>query len=157
MTSFEHTLTIRRSPPEVFAFLMVAENNPAWQPSLLGAAAVTGGPVQVGWRFRERRRIMGRLIETEFVVEDFDAPHLCCIKAVSGLVGVCASYRLRPIDQGTRLTAQGAVPERFLPRVAARAVCCRARHDLVDNLARLKQVLEATPRPAPSRLVGASA
>jgi hypothetical protein len=156
MTSFEHTLTIRREPSEVFEFLMVAENNPAWQPSLVAAAAVTGGPVHVGWRFRERRRILGRLIETEFVVEDFDAPHLCCIKAVSGLVGVRASYRLRPVERGTRLTAEGAVPERFLPRVAARAVCCRARHDLVDNLARLKRVLEAAPTPVPSPLVAAS-
>jgi uncharacterized protein YndB with AHSA1/START domain len=148
MLHFQHTLTIRRPPPEVFAFLMAAENNPAWQPSLLDAGAVTPGPVQVGWRFREQRRILGAVFETEFVVEEYDPPHHCRIKAISGLTGLTARYLLHPTHLGTTLTAVGAVHERFVPRFAARGICRTARRELAGNLALLKQLLEATPETA---------
>jgi hypothetical protein len=149
MATFEHSVTIRRAGPEVFAYLMRPENNLAWQPSLIAAGAVTEGPVQVGSRFWERRKVLGVPVEIEFEVEQFDPGCYCQTRAVSGPVPFLASYLVRPAGIGSVLTAGGEVPDRALPRLAAKAAARTASRELASSLSLLKQVLE---RP----LVGAA-
>jgi hypothetical protein len=142
MATFEHTVAIRRPGPEVFDYLMCPENNLAWQPSLIAAGAVTDGPVRVGSRFWERRKVLGVPVEIEFEIEQLDPGCYCQTRAVSGPVPFLASYRVRPLGATSVLTAGGEVSDRALPRLAAKAAARTASRELTSNLSLLKQVLE---------------
>jgi hypothetical protein len=151
MATFEHTVVIRRAPQTVFDFLTAPENNTAWQPTLVGAVAVTPGPVCVGWRFRESRRVLGRVIETEFEVQQCDPPGYVEILAVTGLARIRASYLLLARRGATVLTAAGEIADCMLGRLATNALTRTARGELETSLVELRRILERAPSLAGSR------
>jgi hypothetical protein len=142
MATFEHTVAIRRPGPEVFDYLMRPENNLEWQPSLIAAGALTEGPVRVGSRFWERRKVLGVPVEIEFEVEQLEPGIFCATRAVSGPVPFKASYLVRSQPGACVLTAGGEVSDRAMPRLAAKAAARTASRELTSSLALLKQVLE---------------
>jgi hypothetical protein len=149
MATFEGSVTVWRPREAVFAFLMAAENNMRWQPTLVDSCAVTGGPLGVGWRFRECRRVFGRHVVAEFEVQRYEPPRFCEILAVSGLPPIRASYRLRVVGAGTLVTAAGEVPDHLLGRLAGCVGAHTARREVARNLQRLRDVLERTPLTDP--------
>jgi hypothetical protein len=151
MATFEHTVVIRRTPGAVFDFLTVPENNTAWQQSLVGAARVAPGPVCVGWRFRESRRVLGRLIETEFEVQQCDRPGYVEIRAVTGLARIRASYLLLACRGATVLTAAGEIADCMLGKLAMTALARSARRELETSLDELTRILEGAPALTGSR------
>jgi hypothetical protein len=153
MEAFAHTVLIRRAPEAVFDFVTQPGNNVAWQPGLVAVEPVTPGPVGVGWRFRERRRILGRVLETEFEVQHHDAPRFSQIRAVNGLATIRASYRLRGDCGHTVLTAAGQVSGCPVGELAGTILARTARRELRCSMHRLKRVLEGLPAPTPPPLV----
>ena len=52
MPVIDETVVIARPPGEVFDFLMLAENQPRWDSSMLECAQIGDGTVTVGTRYR---------------------------------------------------------------------------------------------------------
>jgi hypothetical protein len=147
MARVEHSVVIGRPVDEVFAFVTCVENNVKWQPSLLAAAADTAGPVGVGSRFRERRRVLGIPVESEYAIEEFDPPCRCAVRSLAGPLSFHVAYRLCPIADGTLMCVVGDVTQDAilgLPTTAATRLADRA---LAASLHTLKRVLEGGPAP----------
>lgn len=145
MASFSATICISRPPETVFAFLMRCENNLRWQAGLERAWQATPGVVGIGTRLCEVRRFLGRRVRSEFEIVAFEPPRRCVTRAVRAPVPFEAAYDIAEVDGGAMVTAAGSVPDRALPRIAARACCAVAQQEIEADLRRLRSVLEGSP------------
>lgn len=143
MSRAEHTVTIKRPPEEVFAFLTDPGNTPLWQPSVTDVRCPGDGPPAVGSRFEDTRRFLGKSFDSTFEVTEMHAPTRSAVRVVDGPVQGEASYDLRPVPGGTevrfayRMDAAGfyKVAEQVITRVIVR--------EFEANLGHLKDLLEA--------------
>jgi ligand-binding SRPBCC domain-containing protein len=142
METFEHRVVIDLPVEQVFSFVTSAVNNLEWQPSLLETRAVTRGPAGVGSRYRERRQIMGIPMASEYLVEEFDPPRRCAVRAVSGPISFRITYRLWPVEGSTVMDVEVVVAQHALPRLAVCAAVRSANRELATNLRALKALLE---------------
>ena len=76
MPSFTRSISIRRSPEQVFAVLDDLEHASAWMPAIRRIDVLTPGMrMGVGFRWRETRRIFGILrMKIVLVVTSHDPP-----------------------------------------------------------------------------------
>jgi carbon monoxide dehydrogenase subunit G len=142
MASFENTVTIRRSPKDVFAFLADFENIPTWNYAIVETKKTSPGPVGVGTTYRQLRSIPSTS-EEGFQVTVFEPISRLEVHGDIGPFTATISYLLAPTDDGTRLTnvvdlesASGAL------RLAAPLAASRVKAAVAANLDMLKQLLE---------------
>jgi uncharacterized protein YndB with AHSA1/START domain len=154
MIRVEKTTVVRRPTDEVFAFVADQTNAARWQSGIVEVRRLTDGPPGVGTRHSFTRALMGRRMnaENEYVV--FDPGKRVEFRTTSG-PKLLASYAVTPMPEGTRLTATIELDVSGIMSVADPLVARVLRRDVVENLARLKSVLEATPAAAPAETVAA--
>lgn len=138
---FTNTITIKRRPDEVFAFLARFENVPRWNYAIAETRKITDGPVGVGSRYRQTRTVPSRSEET-FAVTEFDPVRTLASGGALGPFEADVRYLLEPMGDGTVLTnsmtLQPAGPLRFVAPLAAP----RVKAAVAANLDTLKQILE---------------
>lgn len=103
MPVIEETVVIARPVMEVFDFLMLAENLPRWDSSMLECVQVGSGPVTVGTRYRGASKILGRRIEWTTEVTQFVPGLRAVSRSVEGPLTFTLSYELSPAPAGTTL------------------------------------------------------
>jgi hypothetical protein len=145
MPCFSATIHIDRPPDAVFAFLMRCENNLRWQAGVERAWQDTPGGIGIGTRLGEVRRFLGRRVMSVFEIIDYDPPVRCTTRAVRAPVPFEATYAITEVEGGSLVTASGSIPDRSLPRIAARAACAVAQQEIEGDLRRLRDVLEDLP------------
>lgn len=148
MPVIEESVEIRREPAEVFDFLIVAENIPVWDSSVVEAKQESEGPPGVGIRVRGTSKVLGRRIKWVTEGTKFDPPSVMGNTTVEGPFKATTTISLRPIDGGTRLEYRldaesglggvfGKLAEAFIVRAHGRTM--RA------NLETLAELLEHHP------------
>ena len=103
MPVIEETAVIARPVMEVFDFLMLAENLPRWDSSMLECVQVGSGPVTVGTRYRGASKILGRRIEWTTEVTELIPGLRAVSRSVEGPLTFTLSYELSPAPAGTTL------------------------------------------------------
>ena len=103
MPVIDETVVIARPADEVFDFLMVAENLPRWDSSMLECVQVGGGPVTVGTRYRGASQIVGRRIEWTTEVVEFVPGVRAASRSVEGPLTFTVSYEVSASSAGTTL------------------------------------------------------
>ena len=150
MARIDFTLAIARPPADVFARLVDLERLPEWQESSLASSA--DGPLELGRRIRERRRIMGRELETELEVTAFEPPRQLTLKALGGPVPFTVDHQLAADGGSTLLhVVAEAKPGTFM-KLAEPMLARTVERELREDFERLKGQLEAEgypPRVAP--------
>jgi uncharacterized protein YndB with AHSA1/START domain len=136
------TVEIARPPAQVFAALADLERVPAWQESALESRC--DGALEEGARIHERRRAMGREIESELEVTAFEPSRRLTLKAVGGPVPFTVDHQLVEQDGGDstflHVIVEGT-PGSFL-KLATPMLKRRAEHELRGDFERLKEQLE---------------
>lgn len=135
------TVTIRRSPEGVFAFLMDAANNARWQDGVI--ACDQDGPAAVGTRVHETRELLGVRLQLCYELVEIDWPRRAVVHAIEGPVALRATYELAPRGGATVLTVTGEAERPCLPALAGPLGRALARRELGTSCAALKRVLEA--------------
>jgi len=142
---FELSITINRSPADVFAFLRDKDTYPQEEGSpVLILEKTTPGPPGVGARYREvvqmlpfvRGEILSEITRFEpgeFLAEDFHG---------AGMVGHLA-YQFLAEGGGTRLIQRETVSWRGLLRVFEPVIRLALARRLRERLAGIKTVLES--------------
>lgn len=142
MLRIDVTLEIARPPAEVFAALIDLERLPDWQDSALESRC--DGPVREGARIFERRRAMGREIESELEVTTFEPDRRLALKGVNGPVPFSVDHQLVEQDGGgstfLHVIAEGN-PGSFM-KLATPMLKRHAERELRGDFERLKQQLE---------------
>ena len=72
MTRVAIDITIERAADEIFAYISNFENNPLWQGGMKEARFTSSGPLAVGSTYQQVASFLGRRIETNFQVLEYD-------------------------------------------------------------------------------------
>ena len=97
-----HSIEIDRRPEEVFAYLDEHERHREWQDQIVSARVETGGPVGVGTRVHEVRKIGGREQDTSDEITEHDPPRRSTFRGVAGPVRPIGTVTVEPVGDGAR-------------------------------------------------------
>jgi uncharacterized protein YndB with AHSA1/START domain len=136
----EFSIDVDRPPAEVFAYLTDADRLAEWQSSAVEAH--WQGERAAGARIREVRTFLGRRIETELEVTEFEPDRRFALRAVSGPVRFSVSHVLEPHDGGTRIGFVGDGEPGGFFRLAEPAVARAAERQFKNDFETLKDILE---------------
>jgi uncharacterized protein YndB with AHSA1/START domain len=136
----ELTVEIARPPEEVFDALTDLEQLPEWQSSAVSSKP--DGPLAVGTRIREQRRMMGREIDNELEVTAYDPPWHFALEGRSGAVPLSVDHELVDDDGNTVLQVHAQAEPGSLFKLAEPMIARTAEQELRADFERLKGRLE---------------
>lgn len=146
MPIVEDSITIDRSPEDVWAFLMTTDNIPAFESQTTDIEQLTDGDVGLGTRWRGTTNVLGRKIEWTTEMVEFDPPNRSHIKCIEGKLPFEITYTLAPSGNGThftyRIEAASGLGGVF-GKLADPLVTKAQERTVRTNLANLKALLEA--------------
>lgn len=141
---FENTVTIRRPPSEVFAFVADPANIPKWNYAIVSASQVSPGPFGVGTRIQQSRSIPRPATE-ELVVTEFVPERRMVLQGDLGPLSGTLSYQIDEVPEGTRLTNAADLSGRGPMGLLAPLATTRVRDAVAANLDKLRRLLESSP------------
>jgi carbon monoxide dehydrogenase subunit G len=101
MPRSEVTVSIARSPADVFAVLSDVENTHKWYPKPVTEKWTSEGPIGVGSTRRSEARAFGMRVENDAEVTIFDRDQALGLRSLSGAVPFDIVIRLTPTQGGT--------------------------------------------------------
>lgn len=143
MISIKASTLILRPVWEVFIFVTDPKNNSLWQYGSLESVQISEGDKGVGALFSSFGHFMGRRIQSTFEVTEFEANKIYGFKTLSGPVQLRASYKFETVDRGTNLAVSTRVRPGGFFKLVDPIVARAAKKQFKENLARLKELLEA--------------
>jgi carbon monoxide dehydrogenase subunit G len=109
MFEFENTVFIQRSPQDVFDVITNPAKAVEWQSSSEAGEWTSDSPFGVGSTWKAKIKFMGRDIESDMQITDWESPSLVSFKTLSGPIPMEATNNLEPKDNGTLLTLNGKI------------------------------------------------
>jgi hypothetical protein len=143
MTSFEHSVVIRRPVEEVWDYVMETTNNPAWQGPIVEVRRPVGAPLEVGAEIPEVASFLGKRFGVTLTVTELEPLTRSAVRTSSGPVRLDGCYRFEPVPGGTRFSMEGEVEAHGFFSVAEPVFAAAARREAASSCQRLKQLLEA--------------
>jgi len=87
----------------VFALYAQYDRHPEWQPGLLRAEFTTVGPVAVGTRGREVRRLLGREVSFPYLITEHQPPSRSAFRTLEGPLRPEGLATFVGVERGTRM------------------------------------------------------
>jgi len=138
--NIDFTVDIDRPPAEVFEYITDADRLPEWQSSAIEAH--WEGEKARGTRIKEVRKFLGRRMESEMEVTEYEPGQRFGLKVLSGPVPFTVTQRLEPRDGGTRLTFVGEGEPGGFFKLAEPVVGRVAERQFKGDFETLKDILE---------------
>ena len=137
------SITIARPAADVWEYLTDPEKVEQWQVSAVEIRKESEGPMNVGSKLTDVRKFLGRRMELEMEVTEFEPERRFAIRAASGPFPFESRQTLSAADGSTTVdvTLEGN-PGGFF-KLAAPLVQHRAERQLETDLETLKDLLEA--------------
>jgi uncharacterized protein YndB with AHSA1/START domain len=137
----EFSIDVDRPPSDVFAYLTDAESLPQWQSSAVEAH--WEGEKARGAHVKEVRKFLGRRMESDLEVTEYEPDRRFALKVLSGPVPFSVQHTLEPRNGGTRLTFVGEGEPGGFFKLAEPIVARTAERQFKSDFETLKDVLEA--------------
>jgi uncharacterized protein YndB with AHSA1/START domain len=143
MAKAEVSTTIKRPVEDVFAVLSNPEDSPKWSSAALEAKITSAGPIGVGTTGRFVSKFLGRRIENESVVTEFEPNRKYSWQSKSGPFPFQASMTFEGTAGGTRVNATiEAEPGGFF-KLAEPLIVRMAKRQFQGDFDNLKDLMEA--------------
>jgi uncharacterized protein YndB with AHSA1/START domain len=141
-----HTVEIARSPEDVFAYLDDVARHPEWQDGLVSTRVVTEGPLRVGSKIAEVRKLGGREQAVSYEITEREPPRIFAFRGFDGPIRPSGRGTIEPVGDGSSsrltlsldLTAHGLMGKALLSLARSQAA-----KQLPRDQERLKQRLES--------------
>jgi hypothetical protein len=114
---------------------------PLWQSNLIEIEQLTAGPMRVGTRIREARRLGRRPSEYQAEVTGFEPDNRFSLRVING-PRVTLSYSFEPENGGTRLRYQFVMRPSGMMRVFEPLIIRSLRKQSSSDFEKLKDILE---------------
>ncbi len=138
---FENSVIINQPVQTVFEFVTDFNNNDVWQTDILKMEMTPGEHFGQGSTYRCVNRFMGKRIETEGLITEYEPDHRCCIRITSGTVTGTSGLYFESLDGGTRFTTTGNLDLTYF-KLARLFVKRKINQQLKNDMLKLKDVLE---------------
>jgi uncharacterized membrane protein len=146
MAPINESIEIDRKPEDVFAYLDDVKRHGEWQEQIVDVKPQDDGPLRVGSRVTETRRVPGGDRTMTYEVTEHDPPRQSSFRVLDGPIRAVGTISVEPIDDGarSRLTftldfkSHGLAGKVLLP--VART---QARKQIPKDQARMKELLES--------------
>jgi len=142
MISINLNALILRPVWEVFDFIADPENNPQWQYGSLGSVQLSSGDMQVGTLFSSIGHFMGRRIQSNFEVTEFETNKSYGFETISGPIQLQTSYKFEIVDRGTNVIVFSLINPGGFFKLIDPIVTRAAKKQFKENLIMLKKLLE---------------
>ena len=151
MTRIERAIQIDRSPREVFALLTDLDRLEEWATIAGETRDVSTRPIRNGTTFSQVMRVLGQELQTEWRVDELNAPHHVAYSATAPGGGELAMRQtVIPVDRGSRVELQidYELPGGFIGELIDRAyVEGHNEREAERSLENLKRLLERRRSP----------
>ena len=139
-----HSIEIDRRPEDVFAYIDELDRHGEWQNSIVRTRVETEGPVRVGTRVVDTRRIGSREQDVPYEITEYDPPRTSSFRGVGGPIRPVGTMRVDPLDDGSRsrLTIDFDLKGYGMGILIAPIARRQARTELGQHQAKLKEILE---------------
>ena len=143
MAKAEVSTTINRPVEDVFAVVSDPESSPKWSAGSLEATKTSQGPIGVGTTARSVSKLLGRRIESEMEMIEFEANRRFTTRSTSGPFPIQATVTFEGINGSTRVNATiEAEPGAFF-KVAEPLIVSIAKRQFQSDFDNLKDLMEA--------------
>jgi uncharacterized protein YndB with AHSA1/START domain len=144
MTSIIESVEIARPPEDVFAYLDKLDRHGEWQEEIVSAKVDTEGPVRVGTRVTEVRKVPGGKRPITYEITAHDPPRTSSFRGTNGPIRVVGTVTVEPAGEGrSRVTIDLDFEGHGFGKVLVPLVRRDARKRVPANQAKLKARLEA--------------
>jgi Polyketide cyclase / dehydrase and lipid transport len=141
MPSAKRTISIKRSPADVFTYVANGLNGPNWRSGVLDISLVSGDGTGAIYR-QGVRGLGGRRIAADYEVTAFEPSRRLAFKAIAGPVRPSGEYTLQETPEGTALTFSLEEPLSGWKRFVFGRPVQQTMDAEMKALDRLKEVLE---------------
>lgn len=143
MATAEVSTTIKRPVGDVFAVVSDPESSPKWSSSALESTKTSEGPIGVGTTSRSVSKFLGRRIDTEMEVTEFEPNRRFTVRGTSGPFPLQATVTFEGSDGETRVDAIiEAEPGGFF-KVAEPLIVSIAKRQFQSDFDNLRDLMEA--------------
>ena len=142
MAKFEGSIVINRPLEEVFALLSNPENNPKWQSGIVELRKTSEGPIGVGATYRSVNQFLGRRIEGETEITEYEPNRKYTLKSKLPFP-VEARTTFERVEGGTRINLKTEVEIGGFFKLAEPLVVSMGKRQFEGDLANLKDLMEA--------------
>ena len=143
MAKLETSIVINRPVEEVFAFLSDYENLPKWSSVSDEVKKTSAGPIDVGTTYRTVVKFLGRRLEGESEVTEYEPNRSCAHKAKSGPFPVENQTTFERVEGGTRVSfITEAEPGGFF-KLAEPLLVSMLKRQFEGDFTNLKELMEA--------------
>jgi len=143
MAKFENSIVINRPVEEVFAFLSNQENNPKWQSGSLENKKTSDGPIGVGTTYHSVSQALGRRIEGELQVTEYEPNRKYSGKSKSGSIPFELWMTFERVNGSTRIDFKAEVEIGGFFKLAEPLVASMGKRQIEADFANLKDLMEA--------------
>ena len=138
-----HTIEIQRPIEDVFAVLTDVTKTGQWYPAKVEEWWTTPPPHGVGSVRRARVLVMGRGVENDAIVTEYEPPRLAGLKGLSRSAPFEATLSFEPIDGGTRVEVETVFHLRGVMRLIGPMFVKNYERGWEVGMANLKRMMEA--------------
>jgi len=142
MISIKLNTLILRPVRDVFDFVTAPENNSQWQYGSLISVKTSAGDMRIGTVFSGFGHFMGRRIQSDFEVTEFETDKSYGFETISGPIQLQTSYSFEAASHGTNVMISSLINPggffKLLDPIVARAT----KKQFLENLSTLKEILE---------------
>jgi uncharacterized membrane protein len=144
MAPIVDSIEINRRPEDVFAYYEDLVKHGEWQEQIVSVHVDTDGPMRVGSRATDKRRLPGGTREVSYEITEHDAPHKSSFRGVNGPIRPRGTVTVEPLDGGARskLTLDFELEGKGLGVLLAPLARANARKEIPKSHQRLKELLE---------------
>ena len=144
MASINNSIEIARSQSDVFAYLDQLDRHGEWQDEIVSAKIDIEGPVRVGTRVTEFRKVPGGPKPFTYEVTAHDPPRRSAFHGVSGPIRAVGTVTIEPAGEGrSRVTLELDFEGHGFGKLMLPLVRRDARKHVPANQAKLKERLES--------------
>ena len=143
MARAETSTTIKRPVEDVFSVISDIENNPKWASGVLEAQQTSPGPVGVGTTARTVSRFLGRRLENEMEISEYEPSRRFSWVSRSGPFPFRGSVTMEQVEDGTRVNATFEGEPAGFFKLAEPLIVTIAKRQFQGDLDNLKDLMEA--------------
>jgi len=143
MIKVEHSVTINKPAADVFAYIVDPANTVKYDDEVLESKLLTPGPIAVGSVITDKRKFIGRELESELKVTAYEPNSRFALKVTKGPVPFEITYTLSAAGGGTQLSVKAEGEPGGFFKLAGGMVAKQLQASLEKTSAQIKKNLES--------------